>query len=534
MFDLTQLNDLHFMRPWWLLAVPLFFISLRYLASVSNSPPQEERAVAPHLRAAMLVRGGRSHWFNPLTLSHLVLLLGALVVAGPSWHRQPSSLVQDQAILVIALDLSFSMSQQDIQPSRLERAKQKIEDLLKLRAGARTGLVVYAGSAHSVIPLTDDADIVRNFLAAVTPEMMPRPGKFPEKALAIADVMFSDSTVPGTLLVIADGAGPQSVAAFDQYFASKPHRLIVLGIGRDATDGTADASFIPLQRNSLKALAKAGAGNYQQATVDKADVQHINRRINSHLLDVDDDFHPWVDMGYYLIFPFAIVFLVWFRKGWTLQWCLAGILFTAVSFTPSASAEEWRFADLWLTPDQQGRYYFEKGDYATAAQRFADPGWRGIAFYLDKNFVAAADAFAQIESTSGFFNFGNALAQGQHYVHAVQAYTKALQLEPDHKGARKNRRIIEKIIDDINRMSESQHSEAGEQSEELGNAPLRAEGDEREQWGQREVEQFSAEQILTDQRIQQLWMKQIQQDPARFLSLKFQMQLQQGAASDAR
>ena len=140
---------------------------------------------------------------------------------------------------------------------------------------------------------------------------------------------------------------------------------------------------------------------------------------------------------------------------------------------------------MWLSPDQQGRYYFEKGDYATAARRFQDPGWRGIAFYLNENFAAAAETFIQIETAEGFFNLGNALAQGQDYVYAVQAYRKVLKMNPDHIGARKNRRVIQNIIDDINRMSESQNGEAGEQSKELGDAPLRAEGDEREEWSKR-------------------------------------------------
>ncbi|MGI9285259.1 MAG: VWA domain-containing protein [Pseudomonadales bacterium] len=536
MFDLAQLSHLHFLRPWWLLGVPTILITLRYLSTVRDPLPKWSRIVAPHLIRAMLVRRDRTHWFNPVAVGHVLLLMGTLAVAGPTWERQPSPLVEDEAILVIALDLSSSMSQQDIQPSRLERAKQKIEDLLKLRAGARTGLIVYAGSAHSVIPLTNDADIVRNFLAAVVPEMMPRPGKFPERALSLADAMLSDSTVPGTLLVIADGSGPNSIDAFVKYFDGKSHQLIVLGIGSEETagDSALDGGFIPLQRDTLKSLAKAGDGYYQQTTLDKVDIRRINRRVNNHLLDVEDDSRPWVDLGYYLIFPFALVFLLWFRKGWTLQWCLAGVLVAGVSWTPAASAEGLRFADLWLTPDQQGRYYFDKGDYNTAAQRFQDPAWRGISLYLDENFAAAAEAFVQIETAQGLYNLGNAWAQGQNYVYAVQAYTKVLQLEPEHSGAQKNRRIIQEIIDEINLMSESQVAEPGEQSKELGDAPLRSEGDQREEWGKREVEQFSADQILTDQRIQELWMKQIQQDPSRFLSVKFQMQLEQGADSGAR
>ncbi len=171
---------------------------------------------------------------------------------------------------------------------------------------------------------------------------MPRPGKFPEQALALADAMLSDSMVPGTLLVIADGSGPNSIDAFEKYFAAKPHQLIVLGIGSEkaASDSALERGFIPLQRDTLKSLAKAGEGYYQQTTLDKVDVRRINRRVKDHLLDVDDDSRPWVDMGCYLIFPFALVFLLWFRKGWTLQWCLlAGVLVAGTSWTPAASAE---------------------------------------------------------------------------------------------------------------------------------------------------------------------------------------------------
>ncbi len=144
----------------------------------------------------MLVRHGRASWFNPLTVSMLVVLLCILALTGPTWKQQPSPFTEDIAALVIVLDVSSSMEQSDVQPSRLERAKQKVQDLLALRPGGRVGLVVYAGSAHSVIPLTNDADVINNFLNAIVTEMMSRKGKFPEKALDIADAMFSDSTVP--------------------------------------------------------------------------------------------------------------------------------------------------------------------------------------------------------------------------------------------------------------------------------------------------------------------------------------------------
>jgi Ca-activated chloride channel family protein len=531
--DFTALGQLHFLRPWWLLGIPIGIACMVYLSRERDSIGKWAPIIAPHLARAMLVRGTRGHRLNPVSVSTIILLLGIIALAGPSWQRQPSPFVEDKAVLVITLDLSGSMKQRDVQPSRLERARQKIEDLIKLRAGARTGLIVYAGSAHSVIPLTNDPDILRNFLAAVEPDMMPRAGKFAERALPIADRMLRDSELPGTILVVADSIGPRTEQAYSDYFSQNDHQLLVLGIGRQAGDKGIGDKDIPLQREALKSLARAAGGYYQDLSLDTGDVERLNRRINQHLLNVEDSSRPWVDFGYYLLFPLAFIFLIGFRKGWTLHWGLAAVIVLAAGTSPNAHADDGRFIDLWLTPDQQGRYYFERGDYGTAAQRFQDTPWRGVAYYLDENFSAAAETFAQIESAEGLFNLANAWAQSQNYVYAVRAYDRLLALEPDHPGALKNRAIVQTIIDDINRMSESQQGEPGEQSKELGDEPLRAEGADKEEWGKKEIVQLSADEILADERIRELWLRQVQQDPSTFLSIKFLMQLQQEDADDS-
>lgn len=190
MFDWLSLNAgqfsyFHFLRPWWLLALIPLLLTLRYLWGANNPMGKWRKIIAPELLNVMLVRSERSSWFNPISVAMVVVTLGVVALAGPTWKQQPSPFAEDVAALVIALDVSSSMQQQDIQPSRLDRAKQKVQDLLKIRPGGRVGLVVYAGSAHSVIPLTNDPDVVNNFLDAIEPEMMPRKGKFPEKALPI-------------------------------------------------------------------------------------------------------------------------------------------------------------------------------------------------------------------------------------------------------------------------------------------------------------------------------------------------------------
>lgn len=538
-FNPGQFAHFHFLRPWWLLAlVPLLF-TLRYLWMATNPMGKWRKIISPQLLKAMLVSRGRVNWFNPVNVGMFVMVLGIVALAGPSWKQQASPFAEDIAALVIMLDVSSSMQQQDIQPSRLERAKQKVQDLLVLRPGGRVGLVVYAGTAHSVIPLTNDADVVNNFINAITTEMMPRKGKFPEKALPIAEMMLGDSPVPGTVLLIGDGVSPRTHTDFELYFSTWQHQLLVLGIGTETSKinegDDSDDILIPLERGALQKLARESGGVYQSLSLNNDDVRSLNRRINSHLVIVEDGSRPWVDEGYYLLYLLALIMLLWFRRGWTLHWSIVLVVVTGLTSPPpvlaaETSLGEWnlagRFMDLWLTPDQQGRYYLDKGDYQAAAARFENISWRGIAYYRAENFAAAAEMFSRIETADGYFNLGNAWAHSRNYLLAVKAYDQVLGLDPNHRGALHNRNKIQAIIDEINLLSESQRAEQGESSKELGDdEPQTADGAERQDFTKRQVEQLSAEDILMDEQMNELWMRQVQKDPSRFLSVKFQMQL---------
>ena len=103
-----------------------------------------------------MVNRGRGHWLAPRHVLALTLALACIALAGPTWQRVRPPFVEDRAPLVIAVDLSPSMNAIDVAPTRLARAKQKVRDLLALRAGARTALVAYTGDAHVVLPFTDD------------------------------------------------------------------------------------------------------------------------------------------------------------------------------------------------------------------------------------------------------------------------------------------------------------------------------------------------------------------------------------------
>ena len=326
MFSWDALQHFHFIRPWWLLGILPFVALLLLQIKRRDVLAQWRPVIADHLLSQMIVEREKSSWSGPIGAMALLTLLLFVALAGPSWEKRPSPFSEDNAALVIALDLSESMDQNDIQPSRLQRAKQKIMDLLQLRGDAYTGLIAYAGTAHTVIPLSNDREVISHFLDAMSTKMMPRPGKVPEAVLAVTERLLQDVDVPVTLLLIGDGATENAVNAFEQYFNQSPHQLLVWGVGltQQQLDAQSDdayrAATTPLQDSMLKQLASAANGHYQAMTIDKNDVKSIYRRIDNYFLLAEDDNRPWVDAGYYLVFPLMLLFLLWFRKGWTLQW----------------------------------------------------------------------------------------------------------------------------------------------------------------------------------------------------------------------
>ena len=123
--DLASLEYFHFLRPIWALVfIPYFGIWLLNRQREAKGD-MFDGIVAPHLLEHLRVKRYRSRWANPQTFTNVLLLLWLLILMGPSWRQQPSPLSQDEAALVILLDVSASMSQRDIQPSRLQRAKQR-------------------------------------------------------------------------------------------------------------------------------------------------------------------------------------------------------------------------------------------------------------------------------------------------------------------------------------------------------------------------------------------------------------------------
>ncbi len=334
----AALSDFHFLRPLWLLLlVPTLLL---WLATRRRSTERQwRRVIAPHLLAHLKV-GGEAGWRpRPLHLISACLILGAFGAAGPAWERERPPFAEDTAPLVVALDVSRSMNAVDVQPTRLARAKQKIRDLLAQRRGARTALIAYAGTAHTVLPLCDDPAVFESFLAALETDVLPVAGKEPVRALELAKVVLGGQTTaadrtPGSILFVTDGIAESQVPAFVEHAELSDDGVLVLAVGTReggtirtaeggfATDADGRRSVATLDLDGLKALAERAGAFVAGVTVDDADVKRLQRRVESHLRQAQeaDETSRWRDAGWWLTIPVALLGWLWFRRGWTIRW----------------------------------------------------------------------------------------------------------------------------------------------------------------------------------------------------------------------
>ena len=520
------MNSFHFLRPLWLLIIP-FALLIYFLHSFREDiRARWKRVIAPELLEHLIVKRSGRWTIRPIHMVCLALVLSSLALAGPAWRREKPPFAEDKAPLVIALDLSQTMDAIDLDPTRLERAKLKVRDLLAARSGARTALFVYAGSSHLVVPLTTDDKLFAMYLDALSTALMPKPGKDTSQVLAAIQDLLHQEEVPGSVLFITDGVEPSAQQALQKFIQAGKDSVLVLGVGtsqgapirvagnRFFEDAAGRRIFAKLDVDSLKSLSNLGA-SVSTLTVDDSDIRWIQRRVQNHLkaTEENDAQMRWMDEGYWLVLPICLLAALWFRKGWTVQWSRGAVALLLLSPQPLlVDAHHW-FLDLWLTPDQQGRYYFQKGEYKVAAERFQNSMWKGIALCRTGDYAAALDHFANADSAEAWYNQGNALAHLHRYPEAVHAYEQALQTKPDWQDAQDNLKLVRSLIPPPKK-SDAQQEEAPNQ--EPGETQL----EDKDDSGKKGTQRFQ----MNSEKMVDIWMRNIQTSPAEFLRRRFAIQ----------
>ncbi len=503
---LDHLALFHFIRPWWLLLIPIALVLWWRVRHRATRQEDTVKGLAPHLADALRVGSDQRRRLLPIDGVAALMVLAALAAAGPTWSRIANPLLAQTAPLAIALATSESMLSRDVAPSRLERAKFKIEDLLATRAGARTALIAYAGSAHTVTPLTEDPEVLKPFLEGLSPEIMPSPGNNATAALTLAASALAAEPTPGAILFVADAVDRADIPAFQAHNAADGAPVIVYAVSGDAA--------------ALDDLAGLSGVSGVALTPDGADVATIERRVASAYREAlaADERLMWNDRGWILAWPALVLTLAWFRRGWTMRWSL--VLVTLFSLGPVQQVRAAGIADWFWTPDQQGRMAFDDKRYDDAAALFQDPEWRGYALYRAGKYEEAADVFSRIDTAEAAFSEGMAHIKSRGYRNAVAAFEAALERDPDYEAAARNLVIARAIVDYVERVREQ--SDTGEDSgigaDDIVFDNESGRGAETQISGADAVQPLSAEQ----------WMRTVDTQTSDFLRTRFALEAARG------
>ena len=314
----------HFLRPLWLLALLPAFTLLWVIWRRQDTQQSWRGIIDASLLQHLVYRERQQHRLRPWHLLLIVWVLAIVALAGPTWQREPAPFTVDQAALAIVVKVTPSMLAQDVQPSRLERAVQKMHDLLALRPGARTALIAYAGSAHMVLPLTSDASIVHTFAAALSPQIMPTEGEAVGKALALANDILVTSGQPGSILLIADSIAADQIKALAAHrqTGGAPVNALAVAAEQNVPVPPDSPPAPPLDRAALKRAMQAVGGTLTVVTPDDHDVKQLVGRVETRWTAAQTPAggERWQDAGYWLVPLLVVLGCMWFRPGWLISY----------------------------------------------------------------------------------------------------------------------------------------------------------------------------------------------------------------------
>ena len=551
-------------RLYWLFCAPLALLLL-YALYRAEKNQHDWRSLLPKAFHAILLS---PHTAQQRNMRYGLLggawLFTLLALLGPNWETSAEQPIQKQhfAPLVIAIQLTPDMLANDLPPSRLMQVQEKILSVLKQREAAFTALVVYAGSAHTLVPLSNDFLTSENLLQALQPDLMPVPGQRADLAIERAiELLQQGAEGEGQILLISTGVSVSEQNAIAKQLKKKQIQLKILGVGSTAgapimhptqgyllTDTNGAIIISRLNETSLQLLSKETNSAYAQMRGDNSDLQILDlfsRTDSNFTTALAGQAKAQQDQGYWFILPILFFVALFARRG--------SLLILLICLLPMQSFA-FDLDDLWLRPDQQGAKLI-KQQPGLAAEHFTDLQWRATALYLAEDYQAAAELFARFDTAQAHYNRGNALALADLLPEAVEAYQQALRQAPDMLAAQYNLAFIEEYLTaSQTKATETESSDSQEQlADSLANplstttpatsatASESSEGNEdlaetantdstqalntqhsAEQLSQPEQPTAQSQSLSTQQPVHlESWLEQIPDNPSELLKRKF-------------
>ncbi len=494
-------------------AVPVFLLLFAYgirrrnriLARFSSARGLD--AIAPE-------SGTRRRWWKA-ALVLTATLFSAVALAGPRYGYHWREIEQKGIDILIALDCSRSMLADDIKPTRLDRAKREILDLLAMLRGDRAGLVAFSGTAFLQCPLTLDYQTFHIFLDALTPDDMPVGGTDLHGALTTALAGFDPEAYSDkAILLITDGqhTGRGDPMAAVEEARKAGVKLFAVGVGGEQgvpipdpeggfqKDRSGQIVLATLDEEALKRMALRTGGAYVRSVAGDMDLEAIYEKeirekmsaatVRSGRKQVWEDRYQWF-LFLAILCLTAELFLPARKRARRVGPLAAALLVVSLPAVADAG------------PMRQGVEAYEAGNYEAALKSFIDAQLDapeapeilynlGNAYYklgqykpAIENYDAALTGARQDLKEKLHYNLGNAKFKEGDLEGAVESYRAALELNPDDAQARRNLRFVEKVMEEKKKQPPPQGKgekgeEDGSESEENQEQEGDGEGSDRE------------------------------------------------------
>ncbi len=487
-------DNFHFLRPWWLvllvLLVPLFFALRRQ----QNLGGAWAKVCDVNLLPSLLVKGAGKAYSLLAGLLVFAFTLAVIAIAGPTWQKLPQVSVAGGVNTVFVLDMGLNMAANDVNPSRLDRAKFKIYDMLGKIGGDQAALILFDNESYVASPLSEDLSVIANIIPTLEMNVMPGNGESAlGKGVDEAVRLLESAGLGNGRIIVLTGAGEAEVARaypFVQKAAAKGNAVFVLALGSETgapvpnekggfyTDAQGKTALFKTDLAGLEKLAKQGKGGFSSFTVGEADVDAVIiplMTLDTTFKEVNLTADTWQDMGIYLLFIILPIVLFAFKRGFIAVFILA-------LFNPWQAHAGW-WQDLWFTPNQQAEKSLDNGDYSEAAQKFKDTSWKGYAHYKAGEYKDAATAFMAKDDAESLYNLGNSLAFSGDIPGAIEAYEKAIAINEKHEDAIFNRDYL-KQMQQQQQQQQQENQQQQQQSDSSESEQEQQEQQDRQNQGQ--------------------------------------------------
>lgn len=444
------------------------------------------------------------------------LALMVVALAEPRFDKQIRTVTARGADILLLVDLSRSMDAQDVDPSRLERARREVADLGRMLQGDRVGLVIYSGGAYLRLPLTEDFVALENVLAAADTRTFEANGSALGVAIdtALEALSRSEGQAGQALLVLSDGEihDRDAALAAARQAAERGIPIYAMGIG-------VEAASIPLPNGGylrhegklvqtapdftvLEEVARLTGGAFVQSVASSRDMEGLYQgSIRRSLMTVERSSRQRETWRAAFQWPLGLAVLLWLGGAWLgdgrkRRFGMAGAALLAVGLAaPPAHAmslEEvdalYRAGRFPQAAEELTKLSLERPDDADVFDRL------GAARYRAGDYDGAARAWDQASDLSGGdptadFNAGNAYFRSGRLEEAAERFDRAQEADPDFEPAKTNRELVDAALAARRQQQPPPPPEGGEDEEQEGD-PQDGEGEQQNpESGQGEGEQ---------------------------------------------